>query len=89
MRWLVGMLFHSIVTRTSNKGLCCHAGLDLMEVKILRWIFLAYDHITSCDRGSQLKSEQGMYAGEVGVPRLLKMFDKYKIKTTWFIPGLS
>ena len=28
-----------------------------------------------------------MYAGEVGVPRLLKLFDKYKIKTTWFIPG--
>ena len=30
-----------------------------------------------------------MYAGEVGVPRLLKLFDKYKIKTTWFIPGIT
>jgi len=30
-----------------------------------------------------------MYAGEVGVPRLLKLFDKYKMKTTWFIPGQS
>lgn len=30
---------------------------------------------------------QGMYAGEVGVPRLLKLFKKYGIKTTWFIPG--
>lgn len=30
-----------------------------------------------------------MYAGEVGTPRLLKLFDKYKIKTTWFIPGHS
>ncbi len=28
-----------------------------------------------------------MYAGEVGVPRLLKLFDKYNIKATWFIPG--
>lgn len=28
-----------------------------------------------------------MYAGEVGVPRLLKLFKKYNIKTTWFIPG--
>ena len=28
-----------------------------------------------------------MYAGEVGVPRLLKLFKKYDIKTTWFIPG--
>ena len=31
-------------------------------------------------------SQQGMYAGEVGVPRLLKLFEKYGIKTTWFIP---
>jgi peptidoglycan/xylan/chitin deacetylase (PgdA/CDA1 family) len=30
-----------------------------------------------------------MFAGEVGVPRLLKLFDKYKLKTTWFIPGHS
>jgi peptidoglycan/xylan/chitin deacetylase (PgdA/CDA1 family) len=30
---------------------------------------------------------QGMYAGEVGVPRLLKLFKKYDIRTTWFIPG--
>ena len=30
---------------------------------------------------------KGMYAGEVGVPRLLRLFDKYNIKATWFIPG--
>jgi hypothetical protein len=30
---------------------------------------------------------QGMFAGEVGTPRLLKLFKKYDIKTTWFIPG--
>ena len=30
-----------------------------------------------------------MYAGEVGVPRLLKLFAKFGIKTTWFIPGHS
>ena len=30
---------------------------------------------------------QGMYAGEVGIPRLLKLFRKYDIKATWFIPG--
>lgn len=29
-----------------------------------------------------------MFAGEVGVLRLLKLFDKYQIKTTWFIPGI-
>ena len=32
-------------------------------------------------------ARQGMYAGEVGVPRLLKLFKKYGITTTWFIPG--
>ncbi|KAI0032928.1 glycoside hydrolase/deacetylase [Vararia minispora EC-137] len=32
---------------------------------------------------------RGMYAGEVGVPRLLKLFKKYDITTTWFIPGHS
>lgn len=31
----------------------------------------------------------GIFAGTVGVRRLLKLFDKYKIKTTWFIPGHS
>jgi peptidoglycan/xylan/chitin deacetylase (PgdA/CDA1 family) len=30
---------------------------------------------------------QGMFAGEVGTLRLLKLFKKYDIKTTWFIPG--
>ncbi|KAH7926010.1 carbohydrate esterase family 4 protein [Leucogyrophana mollusca] len=38
---------------------------------------------------SPLDISRGMYAGEVGVPRLLKLFDKYSIKCTWFIPGHS
>ncbi|KAM0747647.1 glycoside hydrolase/deacetylase [Meredithblackwellia eburnea MCA 4105] len=32
---------------------------------------------------------RGMFAGEVGVPRLLKCFEKYGLKTTWFVPGHS
>lgn len=32
---------------------------------------------------------RGLFAGEVGVPRLLDLFDKYQLKTTWFIPGHS
>ena len=32
---------------------------------------------------------RGMFAGEVGSPRLLKLFEKYGLKTTWFIPGHS
>jgi len=33
--------------------------------------------------------QRGVFAGEVGTPRLLKLFDKYKIKASWFIPGHS
>ena len=32
---------------------------------------------------------RGLFAGEVGAPRLLDLFDKYNLKTTWFIPGHS
>ena len=32
---------------------------------------------------------RGLFAGEVGSPRLLKMFERCGIKTTWFIPGHS
>ena len=32
---------------------------------------------------------RGVFAGEVGTPRLLKLFDRFGIKTTWFIPGHS
>ncbi|MEB3101969.1 polysaccharide deacetylase family protein [Ferviditalea candida] len=32
---------------------------------------------------------RGLFAGEVGTERLLKLFDKYKLRTTWFIPGHS
>ena len=32
---------------------------------------------------------RGLFAGEVGAPRLLKLFDRLAIKTTWFIPGHS
>jgi len=32
---------------------------------------------------------RGLFAGEVGTERLLKLFDKYGLKTTWFIPGHS
>jgi peptidoglycan/xylan/chitin deacetylase (PgdA/CDA1 family) len=32
---------------------------------------------------------QGLWAGTVGTQRLLKLFDKYNIKATWFIPGQS
>ncbi len=30
---------------------------------------------------------RGLFAGEVGSPRLLKLFERFGIKTTWFIPA--
>ncbi|EJF62169.1 glycoside hydrolase/deacetylase [Dichomitus squalens LYAD-421 SS1] len=38
---------------------------------------------------SPVDVSRGIYAGEVGIPRLLRLFAKYNIKTTWFIPGHS
>src|SRR5690606_39083389 len=32
---------------------------------------------------------RGLFAGEVGTPRLLKLFDRFGIKTSWFVPGHS
>ncbi|MBY5972447.1 polysaccharide deacetylase [Ferrimonas balearica] len=32
---------------------------------------------------------RGMFAGEVGVPRLLRLFERYNLTTTWFMPGHS
>jgi peptidoglycan/xylan/chitin deacetylase (PgdA/CDA1 family) len=32
---------------------------------------------------------RGLFAGEVGIPRLLKLFAKYKLPSTWFSPGHS
>ena len=33
--------------------------------------------------------QRGIFATEVGVPRLLRLFEKYGLKTTFFIPGHS
>ena len=32
---------------------------------------------------------RGLFAGEVGAPRLLKLFERKNIRTTWFVPGHS
>jgi peptidoglycan-N-acetylglucosamine deacetylase len=32
---------------------------------------------------------RGMFAGEVGTPRLLDLFERYDLRTTWFVPGHS
>jgi len=32
---------------------------------------------------------RGLFAGEVGTPRPLGLFDRYNLRTSWFIPGHS
>jgi len=32
---------------------------------------------------------RGVFAGEVGTPRMLRLFERWGVKTTWFIPGHS
>jgi len=38
---------------------------------------------------SPMDISRGLFSGELGTPRLLKLFDRYKIKASWFIPGHS
>jgi len=33
--------------------------------------------------------QRGVFAGEVGVPRILRLFERYELCTSWFIPGHS
>ena len=33
--------------------------------------------------------QRGMFAGEVGVPRLVQLFERAAIKSSWFVPGHS
>ncbi len=38
---------------------------------------------------SPLDISRGMFAGEVGSPRLVELFRRFGIRTTWFVPGHS
>ena len=38
---------------------------------------------------SPLDISRGMFSGEVGSPRLVQLFQRFGIKTTWFVPGHS
>ena len=63
------------------KKISCAFGVDLDAV--CGWLG-SYGGEDSPDDVSR-----GMCAGEVGTPRLLKLFDRLEIKTTWFVPGHS
>ncbi|CRG90716.1 hypothetical protein PISL3812_07761 [Talaromyces islandicus] len=63
-----------------KRVLCCY-GVDLDAVSGWLGSYGGED--------SESDISRGIFAGNVGVQRLLRMFEKYNIKTTWFIPGHS
>ena len=65
----------------AEKRILCAFGVDLDAVA--GWLG-SYGGEDSPDDISR-----GLFAGEVGTPRLLKLFARLGIKTTWFIPGHS
>ena len=65
----------------AEKQILCAFGVDLDAVA--GWLG-SYGGEDSPDDISR-----GIFAGEVGTPRMIKLFDKLGVKTTWFIPGHS
>ena len=65
----------------ADKQILCAFGIDLDAVG--GWL-VSYGGEDSPDDISR-----GLFAGEVGTPRLLKLFDNLGVQTTWFIPGHS
>ena len=64
-----------------TKEILCGFGVDFDAVAVWLGSFGGEDSPSDISRG--------MFGGEVGVPRLLKLFDRFGIKTTWFVPGHS
>ncbi len=64
-----------------SKDILCAFGIDIDAVA--GWLGSYGGEDSPCD------ISRGMFSGEVGTPRLVKLFDQFGIKTTWFIPGHS
>jgi len=63
------------------KEIFCAFGIDVDAVA--GWLGSYGGEDSPCD------ITRGLFAGEIGTPRMLKLFDTYGIRTTWFIPGHS
>ncbi len=64
-----------------KKDILCAIGVDVDAVA--GWLGSYGGEDSPCD------ISRGLFSGEVGTPRLLNLFEKLGIKTTWFIPGHS
>lgn len=64
-----------------TKRILCAYGVDVDAVA--GWLGSYGGEDSPCD------ISRGMFAGEVGVPRLLQLFKRFDITASWFIPGHS
>jgi peptidoglycan-N-acetylglucosamine deacetylase len=71
----------SVATGGGKKEILCAVGVDVDAVA--GWLGSYGGEDSPCD------ISRGLFAGEVGVPRMVRLFDKWQIPTTWFIPGHS
>jgi hypothetical protein len=69
------------MSTTTNKQILCGFGIDVDAVAGWLGSYGGQD--------SPFDISRGLFAGEVGTPRLLRLYDRYKMKTSWFIPGHS
>ena len=63
------------------KEIFCAFGIDVDAVA--GWLGSYGGEDSPCD------ISRGLFSGEVGVPRLVELFRRFGIRTTWFIPGHS
>lgn len=69
------------VKKTAKKEIICAFGTDIDSVAGQIGSYAGGDSPSDIQRG--------IFAGEVGTVRLLNLFKKYKLKTSFFIPGHS
>src|SRR5258705_7039397 len=84
MFWRIRLSGHGSKKRRvgmAKKEITCGFGTDIDSVA--GWI----GSYGGGDSPSDI--QRGVFASEVGVPRLLRLFKKYGLKTTFFIPGHS
>ncbi|MDE0308068.1 MAG: polysaccharide deacetylase [Albidovulum sp.] len=65
----------------ANKEIFCAFGVDVDAVA--GWLGSYGGEDSPCD------ISRGLFSGEVGSPRLVELFRRFGIQTTWFIPGHS
>ena len=62
-----------------RKDILCAIGVDVDAVA--GWLGSYGGENSPCD------ISRGMFSGEVGTPRLVRLFERLGLRTTWFIPG--